>query len=208
MKYFKKILKNTSLGIAATLFTGLSGFAQYKTNISHNINSIKLSTGIQIWKDKDLKNAYGDMFTFKANYQRGLKMGLDLETSLNFFIPKKEYTDKEKYKLTNFAINLGLSKDIFLSDDGNVGIYLNGGLKYALMTEEVKIRDLLSTRAWSEETEKGSALGYFLGAGLEKLLMPGIILFFEANLNETQIEMYGKNLNISGNELMIGMRLF
>lgn len=207
MKYFGKILKNNYVVFAAALFTSFSGFAQDKTPVSQNTNSIKFSTGSQIWNDKNLENTYGNLITFKANYQRELKKDLKLETSFNFFIPKKENTETGEYKLSNFAVNFGLNKHLFVSDDKKIGMYINGGLKYALIKEKVK-EEIFNTLAQSEKTETGLGIGYFIGAGLERYLMPRTVLFFEVNLNKTQIEMYKRRLNIGGNELTIGIRLF
>ncbi len=208
MKCLKKILINNSAVFAAALFTSLSGFAQNKTDLSQNVNSIKLSSGLQIWKNKNLKNSYGDMITFKANYQRELKKDLELETSFNFFIPKRENTEIGEYNLTNFAINLGLNKHVLVSEDKKIGMYLNGGLKYVMMKEKAKIEYHLNPLIPTEKIEKSQGVGYFLGAGLERYLTPEAVLFFEANINETPKERHKENLTPSGNELTIGIRLF
>lgn len=199
---------NNCAKVAIALFIISPCFAQNKINALQNKNSVKFSTGLQIWNNKNLENAYGNPLTFKANYQRGLKKDLELETSFNFFIPEKENKKTGKYNLTNFAINLGLNKHLFVSDDKKIGMYINGGIKYARMEEKVKIEDVLNPLAWSEKVETGSGIGYFIGAGLERHFTSGAVLFFEANLNKTQIGMYGKNLDIGGNELTAGIRLF
>lgn len=176
-------------------------------------SSVFASAGNQSWKDDRMKSIYGDIFLFEAGFSHKLNKKSSLEFSAEkgvmetnkqifFIIDKISIANKLNYT----SLNFGLKSDLFRSNDKKTGVYLKGGLKRVFVSEEVDISFEKFQAKNFHDKQNGSQFGYYLGTGIETIIMPRVSGFIETDINRATVPLYEEGLDVGGTTLSGGLR--
>ena len=212
MKNFKRVLINSSIGIAATVLSISSSFGQKHIKKNYDKNGLEISIGQQSWNDEDLRENYKGIFLVDLGYSRkftrGIEGGISLEfgslktiEDRNVVFGRKVMGDPLKYT----SINLGLGAVILKSKDKKTNLFLKGEVRKTFIYEEGLMFEEYKRSSLDYDKEK-SALGYSVGGGIEKMFGGAVSGFLEINVRKVGIPIYNLDLEFGGIKLGLGLR--